>query len=154
VVVGAVCLGALTLAACGGGGERLSRPAFDREANEACVTLQDASESLRRAQEPDAVGADVTEHVASAAGHLRDLVDALGELTPPAAIESDVDDLLDVLEQYADRLEDLGERAGPQQTLQEVLDANSEAVAALNDLAQRSSNIVQKLGLTGCMLAS
>jgi len=154
VLVALACMIAVGLAACGGSEQRLTKAQYDRKANEECATLQKASEALREAQEPDAVGAEVTAHLGTAADRLRDLVDALGELSPPEAIEGEVDDLLDVLDQYADRLAALGERAGPDQTLQAVLDANTDEVVALNELAQRSSNLVETLGLAGCMLAS
>lgn len=145
---------AVAFAACGGSEERLSSTEYERRANEECATLQEASEALAQAQDPDAVGAEVTEHLGTAADRLRALVDALGELTPPEAIEGDVDDLLDVLGQYADNLDELGEDAGSDQTLQQVLDANTDEVVALNELAQTSSNLVETLGLAGCMLES
>jgi hypothetical protein len=144
----------VAFAACGGSEQRLSSAEYERRANEECATLQEASEALRKAQDPDAVGAEVTEHLGTAADRLRALVDALGELTPPEAIEGDVDDLLDVLGQYADNLDELGEDAGPDQTLQAVLDANTDEVVALNELAQTSSNLVETLGLAGCRLES
>jgi len=148
------CVAVVAFAACGGGEQRLSAAEYERRANEECATLEEASEALRKAQEPDAVGAEVTEHLGTAADRLRELVDALGELTPPEAIEGEVDDLLDVLEQYADRLDALGESAGANQSLQAVLDANTDEVVALNELAQTSSNLVETLGLAGCMLES
>jgi tetratricopeptide (TPR) repeat protein len=154
VLVALACVAVVVFAACGGSEERLSTAEYERQANEECATLEEASEALRKAQEPDAVGAEVTKHLGTAADRLRELVDALGELTPPEAIEGEVDDLLDVLEQYADRLDELGESARANQTLQEVLDANTDEVLALNELAQTSSNLVETLGLAGCMLES
>lgn len=154
VLAALACVVAVGLAACGGSEQRLTKAEYDRKANAECATLQQASEELAKAQEPGAVGAVVTAHLGAAADRLRDLVDALEELSPPEAVEDEVERLLDVLDQYADRLEDLGGLAGPDQTLQAVLDANTDEVVALNELAQRSSNLVETLGLTGCMLAS
>ncbi len=149
----AITIGGLVVAACGGGDEtRLSRARFDERANKECATLGVASESLRKAQEPGAVGPAVTKHLKAAAAKLDDLVDHLDELAPPESIESDVDELLDVLRQYADGLETLGERAGKDQTFRDVLSNNGDLVSELNDLAQRSSNVVEKLSLAGCML--
>jgi hypothetical protein len=146
---------ALTLAACGGdSGPRLSRAAFTQKADEECATLKAASDSLRAAQEPGATGKAVTKHLGSAADQLRSLVDQLDALAPPAAIEGQVDELLGVLGQYADGLDALGDRAGTSKTFQQVLDENTDEVNALNDLAQQSSNLVEALGLTGCMLES
>jgi hypothetical protein len=154
VLVAVACSATVVLTACGGGQTPLSRAAFERRANEECATLQAASEALRGAQEPGAVGAEVAEHVATGADRLRRLVTELGELTPPEAIDGEVDELVSVLGQYADGLDGLAERTGPDQTFQDVLDQNTQRVAALNDLADRSSNLVQTLGLAGCMLAS
>jgi hypothetical protein len=153
LVLLSLTIGGLVVAACGGGDEtRLSRARFDERANQECATLGVASESLRKAQEPGAEGAAVTKHLKAAATKLGVLVDELDDLAPPESIESDVDELVDVLRQYADGLETLGESAEDGQTFRDVLSANSDQVTKLNDLAQRSSNLVQALGLSGCML--
>lgn len=144
---------ATTLGACGGGddGPRLSSTTFTKRANDQCAVLEDASNELRKAQEPDASGKKVTKFVADGAARLRDFVDKIDALAPPEAVEDDVDSLVETLDKYADGLNDLGEKTKEGESFRGVQEAHVKAVHRLNSLSAKANELVAKLGLVGCL---
>jgi len=94
----------------------------------------------------------VTRFLGKIADRLRGLVANIDELEPPDAMQSDVDDLLDVLAEYADGLDELGEKTAPGQTFQGVLEESTGKVNALNELATEATVLVGNLGLVSCIL--
>ena len=144
---------ALLLAGCGGG-PTLSRAGFQRRANRACASLQQASDAFAKAQAPGAQGNDVAKYLRAGANELRDLVDRVGELAEPDEMEDAVSRLLDLLGKYADGLDTLASRTGSQQTFQDVLQESPRVVSRLNTLAGKATTVVAELGLVGCVLPS
>ena len=97
-------------AACGGGGtDRLSASDYRSKASTHCEQLKDASDELAKAQDPSATGATVTRFLRGAADGLRELVDGLDGLEPPASLEPHADELVGLLGDYADGLDELAE---------------------------------------------
>jgi hypothetical protein len=149
-----VLVGVTALAACGGGGDdgpRLSRATFTKRANAQCAVLEDASNDLRKAQDPSATGSAVTKFVAQGADRLRDFVDALDALSPPASFEDDLDALVENLNAYADGLDELGEKTAKGQSFRGVQEAHPKAITHLNSLSAKANELVAKLGLVGCL---
>ncbi|MEX2254895.1 MAG: hypothetical protein WEC34_05610 [Acidimicrobiia bacterium] len=147
LVVGAVAT------ACGDdSSERLGATEYRERATEQCTQLKDASDGLRAAQAPGASGPTVTKFMQQAADGLRDLVSSLERLTPPADLEPDADHLHQALERYADGLDDLADRVGPDGTFRTTLDANKKIVERLNGIADRATGLVTRLELAGCLL--
>jgi hypothetical protein len=153
LVLGAAAVA--VLAGCGGGddGPRLSRAAYTEQANAECTKLKQASDDLQLAQAPGATGAKVSDYLERAADGLAGLADGLDSLTPPAAIESDADDLGAALADYGDGLESLAGKVGKNETFADALDANQPLVRRLNTIAERATRLVGKLGIDGCQLA-
>jgi hypothetical protein len=131
---------------------RLGIEEFTNLANEECNALREASDAFRKAQDPTFQGEEVTRHVDQVANRLRELVGNLDELGAPEALDADVQELLEVLEEYADGLEALGEQTGPNQTFQVVLEEHTEEVNRLNELSTRATELVGELGLAACIL--
>ncbi len=144
-------LAALLLGACSGG-ERLTRANFQERANKECEVLRKASDSFAKAQAPTARGDEVTKYLGAGADELRRLVERVDELAPPEEMEDGVDELLEVLGDYADGLDQLAQRADPEQGFQDVLQESPRIVDELNDLAERATTLVAELGLVGCVL--
>lgn len=141
------------LPACGGT-PRLGLAEFTNLANQECASLKSASNAFRKAQDPAFTGDEVTGFVHRVAERLRRLVEHVDALAPPESLEADVDTLLDVLGQYADGLDELGEKTEPGQTFQGVLEESTEMVTRLNELATRATVLVGEVGLVGCILPS
>ncbi len=147
-------VGALGATACGGGGgARLGEGAYRKQAGAQCTKLAAASEELGLAQAEGAAGEEVQGYVEGAADGLREMTEALGSLRPPEALESDADDLIELLDDYADGLDDLASRVEPGQGLTDALNAAPELVARLNRFSERATNLVVTLGLDGCRLS-
>ena len=139
------------LSACSGG-ERLTRADFQERANKECEVLREASDSFAKAQAPTAVGDEVAKYLRAGADQLRRMLGRVDELPPPEEMEDGVEELLEVLGEYADGLDTLASRAGPEQGFQDVLQESPRIVRELNDLAERATNLVAELGLIGCVL--
>lgn len=144
-------LGGSVLPACGGE-TRLGIREFTTLANQECASLRSASNDFRKAQDPAFTGDQVTRFVHRVAERLRTLVEHIDALAPPESLEADVDELLDVLGQYADGLDELGGRTDPGQTFQGVLEESTGVVNRLNQLATRATLLVGELGLVDCIL--
>jgi len=143
------------LAGCGDDdGPRLSRAEYTKRASAECLTLARASNDLQKAQETGATGSKVSEYLTQAAAGLHDLADGLDRLTPPAAIEADADALGTALADYGAGLQSLADEVGPDDTFQSALSANRELVRRLNDIAERATRLVARLGIDGCQLAA
>jgi len=146
---------AAVLASCGGGDEsRLSRAQYTKRASEHCATLEEASTRKRLAQAPGATGATVSKSLHEAADGLRDLVRGLDGLTPPEALEGDADELVRILDEYADGLDALADDIGPRQTLGDASATHPDQIDHLNAIADRATGLVTRLGLTACLLSS
>jgi hypothetical protein len=150
-VAGAVCV--LTVA-CGGSPERLTSRQYRGQASTHCETLKDASNELREAQAPSAVGKTVTRYLHGAADRLRELVDGLRELEPPESFETDADEMVRLLGSYAEGLDDLAARVRPGDTLQVTFEQNQKLVERLNGVAGDVTSLVTRLELTGCILSA
>ncbi|MEX0665855.1 MAG: hypothetical protein WD598_13955 [Acidimicrobiia bacterium] len=151
-VAGALVAG-FTLASCGGQA-RLTIAEFTNTANQECASLKDASDEFRKAQDPSFTGEEVATFVHRVADRLRGLVENLDELAPPEEMETDVDELLGVLGDYADGLDELADATGPGQTFQGVLQEQTDIVNRLNGLAPRATVLVSELSLVSCILPS
>jgi hypothetical protein len=152
--VAAAVVTAALAASCGGGDEpRLSRTQYTKRASEHCATLKEASTRKRLAQSPGATGATVSKSLRGAADGLRDLVRGFRGLTPPAALERDADELVRILDEYADGLDDLAGDVGPNQTLGDASAAHPDQIDHLNAIANRATGLVTRLGLTDCLLS-
>lgn len=136
----------------GGDGDRLTRAQYLERAGKQCDKLHDASNELGKAQAPGATGKRVTRYLHKAADRLGDLVDGFDGLTPPQKLEADHDELVDVLEGYAEGLDTLADRVKRGQTMRAALEKNQDLVARLNGIAERSTALVTELGLTRCLL--
>ena len=152
-LVAALAIGLLAVA-CAGSAERLSVPEYRKRASTHCETLEDASNELRKAQQPSATGKTVTQFLHRAADRLRDLVQGLDGLEPPAALETDADELVGLLDDYADGLDELADSVGPGDTLVATFEKNTQLVQRLNGVAGNATSLVTRLELTGCMLAT
>jgi hypothetical protein len=151
VLACAVVVLVLGLAGCGGE-PPLDRNEFLRKANAECATLKTASEDFQKAQQPTATGGDVAKFLRKAAHRLRRLVRRVDALVPPDDMEENVDKMLGYLADYADGLDKLADDARPDQTYQELLQANGATVDRLNNIASKVSTIVGQIPLVGCVL--
>jgi hypothetical protein len=136
----------------GGDDERLTRAQYVKRATKQCEKLLDASNELRKAQAPGATGNRVAKFLHRAADGLDQLVDGFDALNPPAKLEADTDELVDVLAGYADGLDTLADRVRRGQTFRVALEKNGGLVARLNGIAERATGLVTRLGLTSCLL--
>jgi hypothetical protein len=151
VVTASALVIAIVVGGCGGGGgPALSRGAFIAKANKECDSLKQASDDFHAAQQPSATGQKVAKFLRAAADRLRQLVQNVGDLVPPASLQGKVDALLKVLGEYADGLDSLASHTQSGQRFQEVLDANAKTVDRLNGLATRAGQLVVNLELTAC----
>jgi hypothetical protein len=144
---------ALLAVACGGDTKPLSASGYRATASTQCEQLKDASDELARAQDPSATGATVTRFLRGAADGLRELVDGLDALEPPASLESDADELVSLLGEYADGLDELAGSVRAGDTLQATFDRNMQLVQRLNGAAAQATSLVNRLELSGCMLS-
>jgi len=113
----AVSLGitlALTMAACDGGGERLTEEEFVTAANEACTegneTIQEAADEISASgQQP---GEEQLEgFIVSIVDAIQGQIDAIDELNPPEDMEEDVNALVAELQSSVDEIEEQGTAA-------------------------------------------
>jgi len=152
-VVAMLIVVASLLVACSDGEPRLRASEYRTRASAHCQTLKDASTELRKAQVPSATGTTVERYVHRAAERLRDLVHSLDALEPPRALERDADELVDLLDGYADGLDRLSTRVGPDDTLIETFEKNPRLVERLNRDAREATALVTRLELSGCLLS-
>jgi hypothetical protein len=148
----ALVVGPLAVA-CSDDPTRLSASQYRTRAGEHCQTLKDASEELRRAQAPGATGRTVRKYVHGAADELRVLVQHLDDLDPPRALERRADRLVELLAGYADGLDTLATRVGPDDTLTATFQKHQQLVQRLNHDAADATALVTRLGLTDCLLS-
>jgi len=147
----ACCAFGATFAGADDGG-RLTKSEFVERATKQCDRLLDASNELTNAQAPGATGRRVARYLRRAADELGELVEAFDELEPPRRLEADTDELVDVLDGYAEGLDALADRVKRGQTFRVALEKNQDLVTRLNGSAQRATEVVTRLGLTGCLL--
>jgi hypothetical protein len=143
----------LLAVACGGGAQRLSASDYRTQASTQCEQLKDASDELAKAQDPSATGATVTRYLQGAADGLRELVDGLDSLEPPASLETDADELVGLLDEYATGLDELAGSVRGDDTLQATFARNTELVRRLNGAAAQATSLVTRLELSGCVLS-
>jgi hypothetical protein len=96
----------------------------------------------------------VSRYLTQAAAGLHDLAGALDGLRPPEAIAADADNLGSALADYGAGLQSLADEVGHDDTFQTALSANQKLVRQLNDIAERATRLVAKLGIAGCQLAA
>jgi hypothetical protein len=154
VAVAVVMVSTLAVACGGDDPARLSRSEYTRRANAHCATLEAASAKKRLAQSPSATGATVRRSLHDAADELRKLVAGFDALTPPAALESDANDLVQLLRDYAGGLDRFADDVGAHETLGQASNAHPQQIDRLNGLADRATGLVTRLGLTDCLLPS
>ena len=104
----------LTMAACDGGGERLTEEEFVSAANEACT--EGNEEIQAAADEIGSSGQQPTEDqlegfVDSIVDAIQGQIDDIDELNPPEDMEEDVDALVAELQSSLDALEEQGAEA-------------------------------------------
>lgn len=135
----------LTVAAGCGGGERLSKAAYTKEADAICAKYDRQLESVER--ELDRV--DSPEEAARAIDRgipiVKEGVAKLRELEPPEELEKDVDRWLELNEENTKSLEKLRDaaRKGDMQRVSEIATEGQET-------EQRSDEIARKIGLEDC----
>jgi hypothetical protein len=151
-VAAAVMAGAL-VAGCGGG-EPLSRAEFTDRVNAACEVLRRDSDDVRAGQEPGATGETVRRYLEANAANLRDLIDRVDDLDAPSVVSQDFERLVELLDQYAEGLEDLATRVRADQGLRNVFEAHPSKVAELNAIAAEATDLVAGLGFSECILTA
>jgi hypothetical protein len=155
LAAGLVAFCALGASFAGGDdGERLTKAEFVARATKHCDKLLDASNDLRQAQAPGATGRRLTNFLHTAADGLGDLVEGFDALHPPKKLEADTEELVDVLDGYAEGLDTLADRVKRGQTFRVVLEKNPDLVSRLIVSAERATGLVTRLGLTGCLLST
>ncbi len=151
-LVACAALLALPGAARAGDDERLTRAQYVEQATEHCDELAAASAELQKAQAPGATGKRVAKYLRRAATGLERLVDGFDGLAAPPKLADDNEELVDVLDSYADGLDALADRVKRGQTFEVALQRNQDLVTRLNSIAGRATGLVTRLGLTGCLL--
>jgi hypothetical protein len=142
----------MAFGACSGGDDTaLSRAAFTEKTNAECATLKTAGAELQAAVQTGATGQDLATYIGHSSAALRRLVDAVDALVPPEELQSDVDNLLSLIGDYADGLDELAGRVKPDQMFAELQSANVEMVTRLNKVSDRINSRITKLDLTGCV---
>lgn len=145
-------LALVLLSACeGGGGTPLSRADFTDRANKACENLGTASDTLKTAEGEAVQGEELTKRFASAADSLATFADELDEPEPPEIIAARVGQLVDDVGEYSDLLRELGDRAKPNQDYQQLQSSNPRLVERLNEIAVRTTSLIQELQFGGCL---
>ena len=153
LAAGLVAFCALGASFAGGDdGERLTKAEFVARATKHCDKLLDASNDLRKAEAPGATGNRVAKFLHKAADGLGNLVEGFDALDPPKKLEADTEELVDVLDGYAEGLDMLADRVKRGQTFRVALEKNQDLVSRLNGIAERATGLVTRLGLTGCLL--
>lgn len=128
---------AMTMAACDGGGERLTEEEFVTQANDACEegnqAIADAADEISAsgAQPTDDQLEDFVGMIVTA---IQGQIDAIAALNPPEDLESDVDAMIAELQSSLDELEGQGAAA---------LQSQENPFAQANEMAG-------DLGLTVC----
>src|SRR5262245_51175398 len=139
LAAGLVAFCALGASVAGGDdGERLTKAQFVARAEKHCDKLLDASNELRKAQAPGATGTRVTKYLHKAADGLGNLVEGFDSLNPPKSLEADTEELVDVLDGYAEGLDTLADRVKRGQTLRVALEKNQDLVSRLNKTDRKS----------------
>ncbi|MDZ7727523.1 MAG: hypothetical protein U5Q44_04620 [Dehalococcoidia bacterium] len=103
VVLGALSLGALGLAACGGGGSEATDESYAREMCTALSDYQDAFEEALSDIDPEAGEDEMVETLAST---FRDLADSMDDVNPPSDLSDVHDEMVSSIESAASALED------------------------------------------------
>jgi hypothetical protein len=141
------------LAACSGGGSSgpaLTSTQLVTRVNAECQKLQQASTDLTNAQDSTAKGQVVAHYLHAASSQLRTRLQAIDALTPPSSMKPQVSKFVTLLNQYADGLDGLANRANSGDTYAILLDRSTAQVTALNHLSDQADTIASKLGFTAC----
>lgn len=145
-------LALLAVSACGGGGGTpLSRADFTDLANKACKNLTKANDDLMTAEGEAVKGKELTKRFETAADGLASFADELSQPEPPSVVASQVSKLIDEVAAYSDLLRDLGTRAKPSEDYQALQHAHQPLVMRLNEIAGRTTTLIQELQFGGCL---
>ena len=132
---------ALTVAACGGDDDRLTREQFKAELQPAVNQISDGFgavfAAIGRAEETDRVPADALRRLADAAARERRLAAELAELEPPKDLEGPADRFVAGAREQAAELERLAGERGV--TVAQVADAVEQgaSVGPLRELGEK-----------------
>ncbi|HEV2310753.1 MAG TPA: hypothetical protein VGU73_09525 [Acidimicrobiia bacterium] len=141
------------LAACGGGGPS-GKPLTDAQlvtrVDAQCLTLAAAGNDLVAAQDPSAQGAQLSGFLHSAARVLRTHSTAIGQLVPPASLQSDLSQFVSALGSYADQLDALAGRVRSGETYEQLLTNSASQVSSLNHLSDQANHLAAKLNFKDC----
>jgi hypothetical protein len=132
---------ALGAAACGGGGDRLTRAELATEANAICQEFEQKIEALGAPTSID----EIESFADRSAEIVRDGRDELADLNPPEDLEEDYDRLVESLDEAIEAIEGLGEAAadGDEAEVQRIADEADRKDEAADELAS-------DLGLGDC----
>jgi hypothetical protein len=136
-------LALLLAAGCGGGGgDRLSKEEFQKQANATCTKYEAKLNAIGRPTSP----ADVKAYVEKGIPVIQQGLAELRALKPPEGMQGDYERMLTEVEKSIPAARQLGEAAAKNDAaaVQKALAAGNAASAAADDAAK-------SLGLTGCV---
>jgi hypothetical protein len=131
--------------ACGGGGDRLSRQEYIRQADAVCKEYEGKLEAyegrLEQASSPKELGQVIDDAIPT----VKDGVDALRELEPPENLEPKVNDWLELNDKNIETLEQLRDTAteGDPRKLRETVEKG-------DDNERRADELAREIGLEAC----
>jgi hypothetical protein len=128
-------------AACGGGGERLSKAEFTRQANAICGKYQKQLDALDTPTSLD----EIPDLVNSALAILNKEIDEISDLDPPEQLQDQFDALIEQSNKTKAAADDLSEaaKANDEDAVQQALDEGNAA-------STRADRIAGQLGLDAC----
>jgi hypothetical protein len=141
---------ALSLAACGGdddgGGGRLSKSEYETEMAKIQKTLENSlqgvQEDIQQSKSLDQIGDGLDD----LAAEIDKAADQAGELEPPEDIDSEHQDLVDGIKQFADEFREAGDvaRDGDEKKIQSTLSGIQQTPGAKK--AEEASDAIEKKG--------
>jgi hypothetical protein len=133
----------ITLGGCGGGNERLSAPAFAREASKVC---RRGNHAVVRIDIPPLTASGASSRaIARVVVVQRDMIDDLRSVRPPDAVAAIVQKWIALLDQGTDELELMGLRLHAEHTA-DAADYGAKATMLLG----RAREVVAPLRVTSC----
>ena len=130
---------------CAGGGDRLSKSEYTRQADGICARYDErlgaVERELDRVESPEAAAAAIDRGIPI----VKDGIAELRELEPPEELEDDVERWLELNEENAENLEKLRDaaEAGDAQQAEEIATRGEET-------ERRSDELAQEIGLEDC----
>ena len=135
----------LALAAGWGGGDRLSKSEYTKQADAICAKYDKRLEAIERELDRADSPEDAAQAIDRGIPIVKSGVDELRELEPPEQLEDDVDRWLELNEENTRTLEELRDaaREGDMQRVSEIATEGQET-------EERSDELARKIGLEDC----